>query len=206
MYQTNVVVSSLALYLVTGRRPFLVLACFSLTASVTGKCLKTICRTALRAYPEVWQRPDGAINCSGYYNESTNVSQTGMPSGHSLGAFAFATLATLYVLRKDETDRENAPASWAYVTWSKIVLLYVAATAVALSRTTVFGPYSAGGVRVPVACHTPAQVAVGATCGVVVAWVFFRYFGDYLFDAHVEALEDNNDTQDTQDKRVRFAV
>jgi membrane-associated phospholipid phosphatase len=159
MYKTSVLVVMAALFLATRNHAFSYIFIFALTQTALGGGLKLLFKQILPKH--VWQRPKGAVNCSGYFRVSKKVNPMGFPSGHSMGAFALATLLA---------DYTNFDAL-------STVLAYGAAFMVALSRGTWLGKFSGGGHGgKPVACHSPLQIAIGSLLGVFYAFFVIKTF------------------------------
>lgn len=175
MFESSIIFTCLILYTVTRKNQFLAVCGFFVAQMGMGRVLKLSSKALLPK--SIWMRPKGAINCSAAfgYGKTNNM---GFPSGHAMGAFSMATLGTAYIIHQKEKNGEKLSIR----DYSSIVALYSVAVLIALSRTTVLGSYSGGGYRVPVACHTFLQIAVGALSGIIFTHVFIRYFGKHVFE------------------------
>lgn len=129
------------IWVATGELDFLKTSFLLFILGPLGKVLKAASRSVS---PTMSQRPLGADGCRAFYGWP-GASQTGMPSGHSMGAAAMAVYAHHFILAYNAhgSERLNTAAS---------VVVYLVALLVAWSRV-IYG------------CHTPAQVVIGLAIG-----------------------------------------
>ena len=159
MYKTAALASTLALFLLTKNSSFSYIFLFVLVQTALGGGMKVALKHVLPKH--IWQRPRGAVNCSGFYRSSNKVNSMGFPSGHAMGAFALATLA----------------ADYSNYDLATVAFSYGLAAMVALSRGTFLGRLSAGGHGgKEVACHSSLQIVVGSLTGIAYALIVIRRF------------------------------
>lgn len=170
MYKLEVVVSMLVAWVATKEPQYFAWA----LAAVSTDVLSTTAKHLWKGRPG-WQRPRGAVNCSGFPRCGDKVNPMGMPSGHAWGSAFLATSATWHIWKKYPQRR------WA------VIFPVVGSLLIILSRTTALGPWSGGGLMDKrVACHTEPQLIVGAVLGILhaVAFINIKAIRTRLYPSH----------------------
>ena len=158
MYKIEVVASMIVAWVSTKEPKFLAWAIAALSTDV----LSTSAKHLWKGHPG-WQRPKGAVNCSGFPRCDSGVNPLGMPSGHAWGSSFLATSAAYHIWQTYPKKR-----------WMVLIPI-MASLLIILSRTTALGKWSGGGLgSARVACHTEAQLIVGAILGFAQAVVFIK--------------------------------
>jgi membrane-associated phospholipid phosphatase len=109
---------------------------------VSGYAVKGLKKAAFAVAPGISARPPGARDCHAFPG-SGDASSTGMPSGHSAGAFLMAVYAHDFISRQALSAPRKQLAS---------AVVFLFAGAIAYSRTVY-------------QCHTWSQVVAGAVVG-----------------------------------------
>mgnify|MGYP000533647888 CR=1 FL=1 len=157
MYKFNTAASLLVAGAATGNEKYF----YWIPAAYSASLASVAAKYMYKGLPG-WKRPPGACNCSSFPRWDKGVSAMGMPSGHAWGSAFLATSAVYHMHRNKKRK-------------SLMAIPIVAALLIVLSRTTVLGSWSGGGLgESRVACHTPLQLMAGVILGIVHAIVFIQ--------------------------------
>ena len=156
-FQAFFMINMALLFLVTGSIEALYITLVLLLLSLPVKILKS---SMLRIAPNISARPAGAGDCHAFPGAFT-ASKTGMPSGHSAGAFTMMIYTLYYIWYVHNVD-------------SVVVLKQT--QQILSSVVVVFIGIGIAYSRILYQCHTWKQIFAGAILGVLwsILSIWFR--------------------------------